>query len=323
MQELSPVCPYRSPKAASLDAARGLYAGETVDFEMLETPGQYNPDRDYPHPRAIETKAGRFAITAVLLEQVADQLLVGEGTETRMPMLQELRGRKGIMPYCDNEPLLKLAEDWTELDCTAIVTGVLQDPANSYRLDSYQHIVEDILTDPNDDDPVVESDDAAEELSYRIDPARSLETEIGTYSLIKWSLELLDVNDYPTSNDRRLFIINNIPFLEELSKLEITHAERYFHNKWLSFDTNAAEAGVELRTDIDGNVRLRLTERKKRPDRGLGKPIGCPAGFNLHEDPNEPAPEVLEPVKPDEPADNSLTRYIVAYVNEAYDRGII
>ena len=301
---------YRSPKMAARDAANQLVKNEEVAIAKLAASSRYNPDRHIPAPRLIELKPARFAHTAIFIDQVAKKTLVGEGLDSRLPLLQERRSQSSNL-YPDGNSLEKLMDDWYQTDFDSAVNDVLCDPNNRRYLEEYQEILEDIITDPTSEIECMHTENAFDELTGRINPGKSYETEIGVYLLIKWALELMPRDEFHTPELRRKGILQSIPFLTELADLEITHASRYFDERWVEcLALDAKQGGVEWRSDSDGMSRLRLVQREKRPDKTSGQPVGCPAGFTI-ESPT------------DDEDFSAMSRFIAAYVNEAYDRGIL
>lgn len=300
---------YRSPKAAARTAANQLVAGEAIVIEKLAASSVYNPDRHEPTPRLIELKPPRFAYTAVFIEQVADRILTGDGLDSRLPLLQRRHDQPSGFGYA-NDSLEKLMDDWYKADFTGVVNDVLCDPDNREYLEAYHEILEDIITDPASELRCMYTETAFDELTGRINPGKAYETEVGVYLLIKWALELMPESEFSTPEQRRQGILQSIPFLTEVAELESNHASQYFHKKWGKV-VGVDEGGVEWRQDSDGVGRLRLAEREKRPDKTSGQPVGCPAGFVI-EHPDRTSEDI-----------SAMTRFIAAYVNEAYDRGIL
>jgi hypothetical protein len=282
----------------------------------LEASSKYDPDRHIQFPRMIELKPSRFAHTAVLMSKVADRVFEGEGSEMRMPAIRTLRDRSYKMHK--DEPLLQLAYDWGEADITSEIDEVLYDPSNKARIDAYEEIALDIATDPNAKEPAFDSESVYDELRMRLNIPQSFENEVSGRLLVQWGLEALPP-EITTIEQLRLFLISLISFFEDMSELEIEHLSQYYQRgDWNYFDVTLEGGGVALVKDeyTDGYA-FKLTERKKRPERISGQPVGCPAGFTFE----DVTIAGLETVPPPEPT--VIARSLTAFVNEAYDRGVL
>ena len=314
--ETSAFCPYRSVKSAARGMARSLHAGENLSDETIahsESLHTFDPEKDAQYPRAIETKGLRFAITAKLIDQMADIALVGEGSDTRIPQIKSVKPREAR--YYDNDKTLVLFDDWIDMDMTESIKAVIDDPDNYEVLSLYRDIVEDISTDPEaeTDYNSLDTDDALDILYTRLNPSKSFETVVGMTFLIKMLQKL--AAKHPLSPEQcRLIGIQNIELFSRLAQLESAHSELYI-NHFNVQDIGVLtqdEIGIEF-NQVDGAWKLALKTRHKKPDVTFGPPVGCPAGFDLESRPSR-ASELSE--------DTSLHRFATAYLNEAYDRGL-
>jgi hypothetical protein len=299
---------YRSAKSASRKIAAELAAiSQLPDSDLVEQASPYNPARHEQYPRLIETKPERFAIEAHLIAQVADIALIGEGDESRLPALIERRESKHPF-FKPEEQLERLMEDWYDADFSEEVKLVLDQPQEQAVLQRYDAIVKEIFNDLHaNPKSFLSGENGREEVSNRIDPANSIELAWGGYFLIKWSDQLLaDAGINHTPDQRRNFLLQNLDFIDQIAQLELRHADQYFGKKWRdNLVVTAEEAGVKLATDVDGALRIRLKEKERPPGITMGPTVGCPAGFNLN------------------PAGSAIRRLGTAYINEAFDRGLL
>jgi hypothetical protein len=119
------------------------------------------------------------------------------------------------------------------------------------------------------------------------------------------------------SDDKRRFIIDLIPFFEKMSELEVEHLHKYYMNDgWTKNDTTADRGGVSLVQDGAGQYEYRIARRAERPERTAGRPVGCPAGFTFESMAQDGLEKAVK--KP-----TVLRRALTAFVNEAYDRGVL
>lgn len=328
-------CPYRSPKQAAREEAIRLSEG--LAPRNLEASSPYDSLKHIEYPRMVETKPSRFADTAVLLDRLADGLFEGEGDEVRLSELRRLRteGRKMFTAEDDPDGLLQLEEDWSDMDYQASIDQLLTDPRNQTIIDQYGEIMLDLTTDPNAIEPSFEgrtlderfdgpeflddftTENIHNELRMRLNPGSSIESAISGRALVRWALDALPP-EVRTSDDKRRFMIDLIPFFEKLSELEIEHLHEYYlkNDGWIQNDITAKKAGVSLIQDAAGQYEYRLTQRRNRPERTEGKPIGCPAGFTFESMAEDGLGKVIK--KP-----TVIHRMLTAFVNEAYDRGVL
>lgn len=327
---------FRSPKQAARAEAVRLDDGQCP--HNLEYTSAYDESKHIQFPRMIETKPSRFAITAVLLDRLANTIFEGEGDEVRLPELKRLRdhGRKKMFTEEDDPTgLLQLEYDWGDMDYKAAIKAVIEAPENQDMIEQYGEIMLDIMTDPNAEESAFEGktvDDMFNnpelprdfteqnirtELGYRMNLAGgSVETSISGRVLIRWALDELPP-EVTTDDEKRRFIIGLIPFFEKLSELEERHLhEYYFNGEWSQNDITAERAGVSLVKDGNGDYDYRLTGRRERPERTAGKPVGCPAGFTFESIATDGIGKMI-----DRPS--VIRRSLTAFVNEAYDRGVL
>ncbi len=314
---------YRAPKTAAREEAQRLRAGEAP--RNLEYVSEFDAEKHVTEhgQRVIETKPSRFANLAVLIDKVGDKAFVGEGVNVRLPALAKLRDRKDKMfpePTIKDE-LLQLNEDMQDMDLTAEVDAVISDPTNKHFVDAYEEIFLDILTDPDADSPFYfdihdpkKYPESVADLRSRINLANSYESYVAGFALVKWGLEKAP-ESLVTSEENRQYLISLIPFFSNMSELEINHLDKYV-SSWADRSANIEEAGLDIKQDGRGAHMFYLTERKKRPEKTLGKPVGCPAGFTFDS-------VAVSGIAHTQAQNSVVERMLTAYVNEAYDRGLL
>jgi hypothetical protein len=263
-----------------------------------------------------ELKPSRFADTAVLIDRLADKVFTGEGDEVRLPALRRMRNRPKKEKVFRDDPLLQLGDDWAGMDLTKEVNEVLADPANERYIRLYEEIALDIATDPDAEESAFDSETVEEELAFRINLSNSFETERSGILLTHWGLESLP-RDVRTADERRHFLVGLIPFFEDISEMEVEQLHKYYLGRWNEFRINSKDAGVGLVKDFEGKHTFKILEKAKRPEKTSGLPVGCPAGFTFE----NIATSGLDRVMTQGPS--VIHRSLVAFVNEAYDRGIL
>ena len=314
MNELEKKCTYRSPKTAAREEAVRLRNG--LEPRNLEASSTYDPNRHIQYPRMIELKPSRFADTAVLMDKLASRVFIGEGDDVRLPALRRMRNRPKKEKVFRDDPLLQLGDDWADMDLKKEIKEVLTDPANERYIRLYEEIALDIATDPDAEESTFDSETVEEELALRINLSNSFETERSGMLLTHWGLENLP-RDVKTTDEKRLFLISCIPFFENMAEMEVEHLHKYYLGKWNEFRISSKDAGIGLVKDFEGNHTFKILEKAKRPERVSGLPVGCPAGFTFE----DIAASGLGKVMTQKPS--VIHRSLVAFVNEAYDRGIL
>lgn len=309
-------CPYRSPKQAARSEARRLALGEDAVDPTINALSPFDPEKHIDHPVIIETRPERFAITAFLMKQLSDTIFTGADKDTRLPALQERRNIPSSMHDEDTRlsQLLKLSEDWSDMDLRSAINTVVQHEQNVPVVQRYIEINEDIMTHPHTEYEHFPYDSAEDNLRFQLNPANSELSMLGP-KLIEWGLESVP-NDIANDPDAiRHYIISLIPFFEKMAQLEGYHAGNYT-KKWYYLSTPAEESGVAIVHNSVGEPMLTATVKEAAPEKSFGKPIGCPAGFSFE----SVAADGI--IKKKENTPSLLRHSLIAMINEAYDRGI-
>lgn len=316
MNTPQPECPYRSPKQASRAEARQLAAGENAVHPGINQLSQFDPEKHIDHPVVVETRPERFAITAFLMKQVADTIFTGSDNDTRLPALQERRNIASPMHNEDSRlsQLLKLSEDWSDMDLRSGINSVVQHEQNVPVVQRYIDINEDIATHPHTEYTHFPYDSAEDNLRFQLNPAHSELSMLGP-KLIEWGLDSVPEDSADDPDAVRRYIISLVQFFEKMAQLEGYHAENYT-KKWYYLSTTAEESGVAVVHNSVGEPMLTTSVKETAPEKSFGKPIGCPAGFSFE---SVAADGIM---KKKETTPSLLRHSLVAMINEAHDRGI-
>ncbi|MBI3889480.1 hypothetical protein HY312_02815, partial [Candidatus Saccharibacteria bacterium] len=180
-------------------------------------------------------------ITAFLMKQVADTIFTGSDNETRLPALQERRNIASPMNDEDTRlsQLLKLGEDWNDMDLTSEINAVVHHEQNTAVVQRYIEINEEIMTHPHTEYTPFPYDSGEDNLRFQLNPALSELSMLGP-KLIEWGLESVPIDIANSPNAIRHYIISLIPFFEKMAQLEGYHAENYT-KKWYYLSTTAEE----------------------------------------------------------------------------------